>query len=145
MLGTLNPLHFMTLCTGTGVHFGFPFAYADWETCVWISFTNSLNKTPYVILLLLLHSLRYFVGKYYLRFTMLLEDGWFWIIIPYVWYENCDGSVGIALGYGLDVRGSKVWFLVGSGNFSLHHRVQNGSGAHPASYPMGTGDSFFWG
>jgi hypothetical protein len=23
-------------------------------------------------------------------------------------------------------------------NFSLHHRVQNGSGAHPASYSMGT-------
>jgi hypothetical protein len=27
-----------------------------------------------------------------------------------------------------------------AGNFSLHHRVQNGSGAHPASYPMGTTD-----
>jgi hypothetical protein len=24
-----------------------------------------------------------------------------------------------------------------AGNFSLHHRVQNGSGAHPASYPVG--------
>jgi hypothetical protein len=30
----------------------------------------------------------------------------------------------------------------GAGNFSLHHCVQNGSGAHPASYPMGTGVSF---
>jgi hypothetical protein len=30
----------------------------------------------------------------------------------------------------------------GSGNGSLHHRVQNGSGAHPASYSMGTGASF---
>jgi hypothetical protein len=36
-----------------------------------------------------------------------------------------------------------VWYLVqywttpaGAGNFYLHHRVQNGSGAHPA-YPMG--------
>jgi hypothetical protein len=28
------------------------------------------------------------------------------------------------------------------GNFSLHHRVQNGSGAHPASYPMGTRGTF---
>jgi hypothetical protein len=27
-------------------------------------------------------------------------------------------------------------------NFRLHHVVQTGSGAHPASYPMGTGDSF---
>jgi hypothetical protein len=53
-----------------------------------------------------------------------------------------DGSVGIALGYGLDDRGTRVRFSVGSGNFSLHHRVQNGSGAHPASYPGGTGGSF---
>jgi hypothetical protein len=28
------------------------------------------------------------------------------------------------------------------GNFFLHHRVQHGSGAHPASYPMGTRGSF---
>jgi hypothetical protein len=27
---------------------------------------------------------------------------------------------------------------VGAGNFSLHHRVQTGSEAHPASYPVGT-------
>jgi hypothetical protein len=27
------------------------------------------------------------------------------------------------------------------GNFSLRHRFQTGSGVHPASYPMGTGDS----
>jgi hypothetical protein len=33
-------------------------------------------------------------------------------------------------------------FPAGAGNFSLHHRVQNGSGAHPASYPMGTRGSF---
>jgi len=30
----------------------------------------------------------------------------------------------------------------GAGNFSLQHRVQNGSGAHPASYPMSTRGSF---
>jgi len=29
-----------------------------------------------------------------------------------------------------------------AGNFSLHHRIQNGSGAHLASYPMGTRGSF---
>jgi hypothetical protein len=49
--------------------------------------------------------------------------------------------LGIALGYGLDDRGSRIRFPAGAGNFSLHHRVQNGSGAHPASYPMGTRDS----
>jgi hypothetical protein len=43
---------------------------------------------------------------------------------------------------GLDDRGSMVRFPTGAGNFSLHHRVQNGSGAHPASYLMGTRGSF---
>jgi hypothetical protein len=53
--------------------------------------------------------------------------------------EKC---VGIALGYGPDDRGSRVRFPEGARNFSLHHRVQNGSGAHAVSYPMGTGGSF---
>jgi hypothetical protein len=44
--------------------------------------------------------------------------------------------------YGLDDRGSRVQFPARAGNFSLHHRVQNGSVVHPASYPMGTTDSF---
>jgi hypothetical protein len=56
--------------------------------------------------------------------------------------KSCDISVGIALGYGLDDWGSRVRFPAGAGNFYLHHRVQNGSGAHPASYPMGTRGSF---
>jgi hypothetical protein len=54
--------------------------------------------------------------------------------------KSRDSSVGIALGYGLDDWGSRVRFPAGAGNFSVHHRVQNGSEAHPASYPMGTGD-----
>jgi hypothetical protein len=33
----------------------------------------------------------------------------------------------------------------GAENSSLHHRVQNGSAAHPASYPVGTGGSFLGG
>jgi hypothetical protein len=37
-------------------------------------------------------------------------------------------------------RGSRVRFPAGAGKFSLHHRVQNGSGAHPASYPADTRD-----
>jgi hypothetical protein len=52
-----------------------------------------------------------------------------------------DSSVGIALGYGLDDRGSRVRFPAGAAK-CLHHRVQNGSGVHPASYPMGTRGSF---
>jgi hypothetical protein len=60
----------------------------------------------------------------------------------YITYENRDSSVGIALGYGLDDQGSKVRFPAGAGNFSFHHCVQNGSGSHPASYPMFTRGSF---
>jgi hypothetical protein len=35
-----------------------------------------------------------------------------------------------------------VWVLAEAGNFSLHHCVQTNSGAHPASYPMGTRSPF---
>jgi hypothetical protein len=44
------------------------------------------------------------------------------------------------LGYELDDRGIRV--PAGAGNFSLHHHSQIGSGAHPASYPVGTRGSF---
>jgi hypothetical protein len=62
----------------------------------------------------------------------------FLLISLYLLYKSLDSSVGIALGYGLDDTGSRVRFPAGAGNFSLHHRVQNDSGAYPASYPMGT-------
>jgi hypothetical protein len=42
----------------------------------------------------------------------------------------------------LDDRGSRVPFPAGVGNIFIHHRVQISSGAHLASYPMGTGGSF---
>jgi hypothetical protein len=56
--------------------------------------------------------------------------------------QSRDSSVGIALDYGLDDRGSTVRFPAEAGKFSLHHRVKNGSGVHPASHPMGTRGSF---
>jgi hypothetical protein len=56
--------------------------------------------------------------------------------------KSRDSSLGIALDYGLDDRGSGVRFPAGAGNFSLYHRFQNGSGAQPASYSMGTRGSF---
>jgi hypothetical protein len=34
---------------------------------------------------------------------------------------------------------ARVRFLAGVKDLSLFHSVQTGSGAHPASYPMGTG------
>jgi hypothetical protein len=56
--------------------------------------------------------------------------------------KSRDSSVGIALGCRLDDRGSRVRFPAGAENLPLHHRVQNGSGAHPASCPIGTEGSF---
>jgi hypothetical protein len=53
-----------------------------------------------------------------------------------------DSSAGIALGYELNDRSYRFRFPAGAGNFSLHHRVQNGSGVHSTSYPMGTRGSF---
>jgi hypothetical protein len=55
--------------------------------------------------------------------------------------ESRDSSVGTVLCYGLENRRSRVRFPARSGNF-FHHRVQNDSGAHPASYPTGTRGSF---
>jgi hypothetical protein len=49
--------------------------------------------------------------------------------------------IRIALGYVLDNRGSGVRFPAIL-EISLHHRVQNGSGAHPASCPMDAKGSF---
>jgi hypothetical protein len=46
-----------------------------------------------------------------------------------------DNLVGIVLGYGLEDRGFRVRFPAGAGNFYFQHCVQNGSGAHSASYP----------
>jgi hypothetical protein len=57
-------------------------------------------------------------------------------------YESRNSSVSIALGYGMDNRGSRVRFPAEAGKFSLHHRVQNASGANPASYPIGIGGFF---
>jgi hypothetical protein len=62
------------------------------------------------------------------------------VILVCLWKSR----VGVAesvylLGYGLDDRGS---ILGKDRNFSFRHRIQAVSGAHPVSYPRGTGDSF---
>jgi hypothetical protein len=64
------------------------------------------------------------------------------IYLHYYLEWSRDSSVGVALGYGLDDQSSRVRFPAGAGNFYLHHRVQNGSGIHPASYPTGSRGSF---
>jgi hypothetical protein len=64
------------------------------------------------------------------------------LLLIFYLFKSHDSSVGIALGYGLDYRDSRVRFPAGAVNFSLYHRVQNSSEAHPASYPMGAKGSF---
>jgi hypothetical protein len=56
----------------------------------------------------------------------------------------CTGKIfGIAQRYSAGLRAgrSRVRVPPRTENFSLHHRAQTGSGAHPASYPMGTRSS----
>jgi hypothetical protein len=45
-----------------------------------------------------------------------------------------DASIGIVMSYGLQPGFDPLQGL----NFSLLHSIWNGSGAHPASYRMGT-------
>jgi hypothetical protein len=51
-------------------------------------------------------------------------------------------SGSILSDYGLDDRAIQVRSPIGAENFSSSPCVQTGSGAHSASYPMGTGGSF---
>jgi hypothetical protein len=51
-------------------------------------------------------------------------------------------SVSIVSGYGLDNRAIEVRSPAESKDFSSSLCVQTGSGAHPASCPMGTGGHF---
>jgi hypothetical protein len=54
------------------------------------------------------------------------------------------GGAGIAQWYSAGLRAgwSGVRVPTRAGDFSLHHRVQTGSGAHPASCPMGNSGTF---
>jgi hypothetical protein len=60
-------------------------------------------------------------------------------------YKSRDSSVGIALGYGLDDRGSRVRFPTGAENFSLHHRIQTGPWGPPSLLSNVYHGLFIWG
>jgi hypothetical protein len=51
-------------------------------------------------------------------------------------------SVSTVSGYGLDDRAIEVRSPAGAKDFSSILCIQTGSGTHPASYTMGTGDPF---
>jgi hypothetical protein len=56
-----------------------------------------------------------------------------------LYYRSRDSSVSVPTGYWLDGQGS----IPSKGKIvSLLHNIQAGSGAQPASYPMGTGGDF---
>jgi len=58
-------------------------------------------------------------------------------------YTRITWGAEIAQSYSSGLRaGSGVQVPAGIGNYSLHHRVQTGSGPHPAFYSMGTGGSY---
>jgi hypothetical protein len=56
--------------------------------------------------------------------------------------KSRDSSVDIATDYGLDDRMIGFRVPAGAEELSLRNRIQTGSGAHPTSYPMGTGRLF---
>jgi hypothetical protein len=57
-------------------------------------------------------------------------------------YGSRGSTVSIVSDYGLDVRAIGVRSPAGAKEFSSNLCVQTGSGAHPASYPLGTGSLF---
>jgi hypothetical protein len=123
-------LHFLSC-----VSFSFlPCLFLPFPTSDFISF---LSFTPSFSVFL--------VTVFHFCFPFVYEDLCFYIlyfpVLLFLFILSCfpsDSSVGIALGYGPDDRGSRVRFPAGAGILSLHHRVQNGSGSHPPSYPMVT-------
>jgi hypothetical protein len=58
------------------------------------------------------------------------------VVVVVVVVKSRDSAVGIATSYWLDGRGS-----IPGRDKRLYplHSIQTGSGAHPVSYPMGTG------
>jgi hypothetical protein len=95
-------------------------------------------------------------GDQDLRFSWICcLPGWMFSLLQLLWWNFSIQDavqakptvlyrfpVGIATGYGLDDRGSGVRFPARTGNFSLHHRDQTGSGAHPSSCPVVNSGSF---
>jgi hypothetical protein len=56
--------------------------------------------------------------------------------------KRASSSVSIVHGYGMDDRAIEVRFPADAKDFSSNLCVQTGSGAHPASWTMGTVGSF---
>jgi hypothetical protein len=67
------------------------------------------------------------------------------IIVMIIKNVSRGSSGSIVSDYGLDNRAIEVRSPTGAEDFSSSLCVQTGSGAHPASYPVGTGGPFLGG
>jgi hypothetical protein len=67
-------------------------------------------------------------------FILLLKEMLIVTLSAYLDHMSRDSSVGIALGYGLDDRGSLVRFLAGAWNISLHTESRTALG--PTQHPI---------
>jgi hypothetical protein len=96
----------------------------------------------YSRLSLFLHFLSWVILNFMSRFEVKFIDIYLHATSKNVFTYCClrqsrDSSVGVALGYGLGFDSRR-----GLGIFFSHRHVQNGTGTHPASYPMSTRGSF---
>jgi hypothetical protein len=92
------------------------------------------ESPPYLLTYSLTPSCRIFLNSWYSLSSSTAN---------FLYGKSRDSSVGIALVYGLDDKFSRFRFPEGvGGNFFLQNRVHNGSGVHPASYPMDTRGCF---
>jgi hypothetical protein len=102
------------------IHFGF-----DWD-----EHNRHLFKNQNV------HLLPHFHGA--LHFGMLTSHEFIYLYF----FMSRGSSSSIVSDYGLDDRAIEVRSPTGAENFSSSPCVETGSGAHPASFPMGTGGPF---
>jgi hypothetical protein len=74
-------------------------------------------------------------------YFMLIKYWWIISSLPGL-LRSRSSSGSIVSDYGLDDQTIRVQSPTGAEDFSYSPCVQTGSGAHPASYPMGTGGPF---
>jgi hypothetical protein len=128
----------------SGNHFTLQFVI-----CLCTSFCVPLNIHAYLFDLSLFSHFSY-------PFVIIKEMWYLWRQLPSCTSEQVlepetfPISFDVTLGAGITqwysaelwARWSRVRVLAGAGDFSLHHRVETGPGAQPASYPVGTRRAF---
>jgi hypothetical protein len=82
-------------------------------------------------------------SRLWIKFSVAIQF-WSSAFTHYYNYRGSWSAAGIAQRYSAKLRAgwSVVRIPAGTANFSLHHRVQTGSGAHPASCSVDTRGSF---